>query len=974
MRVEDCPSYEVVEKREIKELDSFSYILRHKKTGARVALLSNDDENKVFYIGFRTPPVDSTGAAHIVEHTVLCGSEKFPVKDPFIELAKGSLNTFLNAMTFPDKTIYPISSCNDKDFQNLMHVYLDAVFYPNIYKEDKIFKQEGWHYELESPEDDLKINGVVYNEMKGAFSSADSILERELMNSLYPDTSYSYESGGDPDVIPELTYEEFLNFHRRYYHPSNSYIYLYGNMDMAEKLEFIDREYLSAFDEQPVDSVIAIQTPFEEMKELQKVYSISEGESLENNTYLSISKVVADCLDRELYVAFKVLDAVLCSSPGAPLKKAMIEKGIGTEVYSIFEEGVRQPYFSVVAKNAELSQKQLFLDTYDETLQKLVKEGINKKSLYAALNAFEFKHREADFGSYQKGLMYGIQILDSWLHDDRKPFIHLEANETFAALKEKVESHYFEDLIDRYLLHNPHGTVLVMTPEKGLTAKREKELADRLSAYKATLSQEEVEDIVAETKALKEYQEEPDTPEALATIPHLTREDMKKEADHLVNELTYVDGVKVLRHDLFTNEIAYLRMIFQTDHIPEKYFPYLGVLEGVFGLLDTKNYSYQDLFDEINIKTGGIGSGICFYCNDKEKKNMVTYEVRAKALYGDLKHAFELVQEIICHTIWDDEKRIKELLEELKSEMQSDMLAAGHSLASARAMSYFSEMGAVNELLKGISQYRLIEDLIANYDTKKDALMETLQELAQLLFRPENLMMDVTAMYEDLPALPDLITTFRDSLFCEKKEMPDKPYKPVPVKKNEGFLTSSQVQYVCRAGNYKEKGLEYTGALRVLKVMMGYDYLWNNVRVKGGAYGCMCSFPRTGDSYFVSYRDPNLEKTVEVYEKAADYIADYQGSEEEITQYIIGAIGALDTPKTAKTKGLFSLMGYMSGVTDEDLQKERDEVLETDAGVIRSLSSYIRSMMQDECICVVGSEEKVRKADCGLLVKEQLFH
>ena len=353
---------------------------------------------------------------------------------------------------------------------------------------------------------------------------------------------------------------------------------------------------------------------------------------------------------------------------------------------------------------------------------------------------------------------------------------------------------------------------------------------------------------------------------------------------------------------------------------------------------------------------------------------MVTYEVRAKALYGDLKHAFELVQEIICHTIWDDEKRIKELLEELKSEMQSDMLAAGHSLASARAMSYFSEMGAVNELLKGISQYRLIEDLIANYDTKKDALMETLQELAQLLFRPENLMMDVTAMYEDLPVLPDLITTFRDSLFCEKTEIPDKPYKPVPVKKNEGFLTSSQVQYVCRAGNYKEKGLEYTGALRVLKVMMGYDYLWNNVRVKGGAYGCMCSFPRTGDSYFVSYRDPNLEKTVEVYEKAADYIADYQGSEEEITQYIIGAIGALDTPKTAKTKGLFSLMGYMSGVTDEDLQKERDEVLETDAGVIRSLSSYIRSMMQDECICVVGSEEKVRKADCGLLVKEQLFH
>ena len=974
MRVEDCQSYEIVEKREIKELNSLSYILRHKKTGARVVLLSNDDENKVFYIGFRTPPVDSTGAAHIVEHTVLCGSEKFPVKDPFIELAKGSLNTFLNAMTFPDKTIYPVSSCNDKDFQNLMHVYLDAVFYPNIYKEDKIFKQEGWHYEMESPEDELKINGVVYNEMKGAFSSADSILERELMNSLYPDTSYCYESGGDPDVIPELTYEEFLNFHSRYYHPSNSYIYLYGNMDMAEKLEFIDKEYLSSFDRQPVDSVIAMQKPFESMKQLQKVYSISEGESLENNTYLSISKVVGDCLDRELYVAFKVLDGVLCSSPGAPLKKALIEKGIGTEVYSIYDEGVRQPYFTVVAKNADLDQKQLFLDTYEETLQTLVKEGINKKSLYAALNAFEFKHREADFGAYQKGLMYGIQLLDSWLHDDAKPFIHLEANDTFAALKEKVESHYFEDLIETYLLNNDHGVVFVMTPEKGLTAKREKQLADRLSAYKATLRKEEIDAIVAETKALKAYQEEPDSPEALATIPRLTREDMKKEADHLNNEVTMVEGVKVLRHDLFTNDIAYLRMIFNTHQIPEKYFPYLGILEGVFGLLNTKNYSYQDLFDEINIKTGGIGGGIQLYNNEKENRNIVTFEIRAKALYSDLKNAFDLVKEIIVNTIWKDEKRIKELLEELKSEMQSDMLAAGHSLASSRALSYFSELGCVNELLKGISQYRLMEEILADYDKNKDELISILEELSQLLFRPENLMIDVTALYDELDQLPKQIKEFRDSMFSHEILAAQQPYKPVPVKKNEGFLTSSQVQYVCRAGNYKEKGLPYTGALRVLKVMMGYDYLWNNVRVKGGAYGCMSSFGRTGDSYFVSYRDPNLEKTVEVYENAADYIAGYEGSEEEITQFIIGAIGALDTPKTARTKGLFSLMGYMSGITDEDLQRERDEVLAADVNVIRSLSAYIRSMMQDECICVVGAEEKVKKAECGLLVKEQLFH
>ena len=527
--------YETIEEREIGELNSKGTLLRHEKTGARVILMENEEENKVFYIGFRTPSVDSTGAAHIVEHTVLCGSEHFPVKDPFIELAKGSLNTFLNAMTYPDKTVYPVASCNNKDFQNLMHVYLDAVFHPNIYREEKIFRQEGWHYEMEDAEDDLTLNGVVYNEMKGAFSSSDDVLEREILNALFPETSYSFESGGDPEVIPELTYEKFLDFHRRYYHPSNSYIYLYGNMDMAEKLEFIDREYLGKFEKQAVDSEVKLQPSFPEMKEIQKSYPISEGESEENNTYLSVSKAVGSVLDRELYVAFQILDYALCSAPGAPLKQAMIDAGIGTDVYSIFDDGVRQPYFSVIAKNADLQQKEAFLDTYRQILTKLVKEGIDRKALYAGLNHFEFKHREADFGSYPRGLMYGLQMLDSWLYDDGKPFIHVEANETYAGLREKIEEGYFEKLIRDCLLDNEHGAVVVLVPEKGLTAKREKELAEKLQQYKETLSGEEIDVIVADTEALKAYQEEGDTPEALSCIPHLTREDIKKEAESYVN-------------------------------------------------------------------------------------------------------------------------------------------------------------------------------------------------------------------------------------------------------------------------------------------------------------------------------------------------------------------------------------------------------------------------------------------------------
>lgn len=964
--------YETIEEREIGELNSRGTLLRHKKTGARVILMENEEENKVFYIGFRTPSVDSTGAAHIVEHTVLCGSEHFPVKDPFIELAKGSLNTFLNAMTYPDKTVYPVASCNDKDFQNLMHVYLDAVFHPNIYREEKIFRQEGWHYEMEDAEDDLTLNGVVYNEMKGAFSSSDDVLEREILNALFPETSYSFESGGDPEVIPELTYEKFLNFHRRYYHPSNSYIYLYGNMDMTEKLEFIDREYLGKFEKQAVDSEVKLQKPFPEMKEIQKSYPISEGESEENNTYLSVSKAVGSVLDRERYVAFQILDYALCSAPGAPLKQAMIDAGIGTDVYSIFDEGVRQPYFSVIAKNADLQQKGAFLDTYRQILTKLVKEGIDKKALYAGLNHFEFKHREADFGSYPRGLMYGLQMLDSWLYDDGKPFIHVEANETYAGLREKIEEGYFEKLIRDCLLDNEHGAVVVLAPEKGLTAKREKELAEKLQQYKETLSGEEIDRIVADTEALKAYQEEGDTPEALSCIPHLTREDIKKEAEGYVNELRRAAGIPVLYHDVFTNGIGYLRLSFDCSHVPEELFPYLGLLKTMLGLVDTESYSYGELFHEINIETGGM----TFVTNTFTKADLSDYTVRfdlkAKVLFEKLPEAFRLALIMMKETKWADDKRLKELLEETKSRMQSAMLEAGHTVSALRALSYISSAATCNEQITGVTQYRLVADLAEHFEERKRELVVNMNRLVRILFRAENLLVDYTASKEGYERLPELVAEFKENLYAGACDAAKEKYRPVPEKKNEGFLTASQVQYVCRAGNFVKKGLSYTGALKVLRVMMSYDYLWNNVRVKGGAYGCMCSFGKSGESYFVSYRDPNLEKTVAVYEAAADYIENWQGDEEELTQYLIGAISELDTPKTPQDKGTFSLGGYLTGLSEEKLQQERDEILSVTVETIRSLGEHIRAFLSDDCLCVLGREDKIKQAE-GFGEKEQLF-
>ena len=510
MKFDTLKNYELLQQKTLHDLQSEGYLLRHKKSGARVLLMENNDENKVFSIGFRTPPEDSTGVPHILEHSVLCGSKNFPVKDPFVELVKGSLNTFLNAMTYPDKTVYPVASCNDKDFQNLMHVYMDAVFYPNIYQHEEIFRQEGWSYNLESEEDALTYNGVVYNEMKGAFSSPEGVLDRVVLNTLFPDNTYANESGGDPDVIPELTYEQFLDFHRKYYHPSNSYIYLYGDMDMEEKLNWLDEMYLSEFDTLEIDSEIPLQKSFEEVKEVEMNYSISSNESEEDNTYLSYNKVIGTSLDKELYQAFQVLDYALLSAPGAPLKKVLVDAGIGKDIMGSYDNGIYQPIFSVVAKNANPEQKEEFVSVIEDTLAEIVKNGMDKKALEAGINYHEFRYREADFGNYPKGLMYGLQMFDSWLYDEAQPFLHVEATETFAFLKTQVDKGYFEQLIQRYLLDNTHGAIVVVKPEKGRTARLDKELEAKLQNYKKSLSKEEVAQLVAKTHQLVEYQEAED--------------------------------------------------------------------------------------------------------------------------------------------------------------------------------------------------------------------------------------------------------------------------------------------------------------------------------------------------------------------------------------------------------------------------------------------------------------------------------
>lgn len=969
-------NYTLEEERYSKDLNSILYRFKHKNTGARVAVISNDDANKVFYIGFRTPPTDSTGVLHILEHSVLCGSKNFPLKDPFMELVKGSLNTFLNAMTFPDRTLYPVASLNDQDFQNLMHIYLDSVFYPNIYKEANIFKQEGWHYELADLDAPLTVNGVVYNEMKGAFSNPDEVLEREIMNSLFPDTCYGVEAGGDPACIPDLTYEQFLDFHRTLYHPGNSYIYLYGNMDIWEKLSFIHEKYLkdfSSLDKAAAawDTSITKQPAFDKPREVTVPYAVMEGEDTAGKAQFAYNVVVGSGLDAKLCVALDILDYALCSAPGAPLKQALIDAGIGKDVYSNYADGILQPYFSIIARDADLEQKEQFVEIIERRLKQVVEQGFDKKALQAAIHYSEFRYRESDFGRTPKGIVWGMQVTDGWNYAEDAPFLHLEEDDIYRFLKEQIDKGYFEALVEKYLLNNSHKSIVVLTPKPGLTEEREQVLAERLAAVKASMSKSQLEQIMADMEALEAYQDKEDSAEAIASIPLLTREDLNPNVQEYINEVTDMDGVTNVTHPLHTNGIAYVRLIFDTKDVPQELFPYLPLLKACMGYMDTDKHSYGDLFNEMNLVTGGIVPVTNIYTNAGDfSQGKVTFELKAKMLYEDMEQALPLMLEILLDTDYASAKRLQEIIAEGKSRLQGQ-IGNGHIIAAMRAMSYFSRLAAINETLNGVTFYRLLEDLDAHFADSFEETADKLNRLCRVLFRKENLMLDITAEAEGIRKWAALAPQVFDRLYTCKVETGR--FEPVICKKNEGFLTSGQVQYVCMAGNFYNKGLCYHGAFQVLKAILGYEYLYTNIRVKGGAYGCMCAFGKTGDSYLVSYRDPHLNRTIDVFKGAAEAVAGFDADERTITQYVIGAVGELDTPMTPATLGMYSLGGYLTGRSIEDVRLEREQILNCTPADIRALAPHISAITEEEALCVVGSREKLARNAALFKETVQLF-
>lgn len=961
MTIHDLAEYEILDEHRVEDVQSDGFILRHKKSGARIAILSNNDDNKVFYIGFRTPPEDETGVPHIIEHTTLCGSKKFPVKDPFIELAKGSLNTFLNAMTYPDKTVYPVASCNDQDFKNLMDVYLDAVFNPNITKYEEIFKQEGWHYELTGKDDELKINGVVYNEMKGAYSSPDEVLSSQIYRSLFPDNTYSKDSGGNPEYIPKLTYEAYLDFYHKYYHPSNSYIYLYGDMDVVERLEWLDKEYLSLYDYKKVNSEINKQPAFDEIKNVEAQYSITMDDSQENKTYLSYNRVVGDTLDEMLYQAFDVLDYALVSSPGAPVKQALIDAGIGDDVYGSYDAGILQPVFSFVAKNANASQADEFESIIENTLKEVVKTGINKEALLAGINSSEFKFREADFGQFPKGLLFGLNCLDSWLFDDMKPFIHLECLGTFAKLRKAVDTDYFEKLIQEYLLDNTHGSSVTVKPKRGLGNEREEALAKELSDYKASLSDEEIKKLIEDTEHLKKYQEEPSSDEDLRKLPMLTRADMKKNAMPFSNIEDELLDVKVVCHDIESNGIDYISFLFDAGDFAQSELGYLGFFTNALGLVSTEKYSYTDLANATNIYTGGISTGTASHPDIKDRNNFVfKLEVKLKVLEKNLDKALELMEQMLLSSDFTDTKRLGELVAQIKARLQANLSSSGHLVAAMRSMSSFSRYALYQDELKGIAFYRSICHIEKELSESPKSVSDKLAAIAKKLFARNRMLISFTGNNEAYgnakPSLEKVIAGFdKMSAIGNQAEVHFNTAK-------EAFIDASQIQYVAKTGDFICEGYEYTGALRLLRIILSYDYLWINVRVKGGAYGCMNTFLRSGESYFVSYRDPNLSDTLDVYDRIPEYIKSFSPDERDMTKYIIGTFSALDTPMNPEAKGSRSLSAYLEGITYEQIQKERNEILNAQPKDIRRLADLVEAVLKKDSICVIGNENMIKES------------
>jgi len=942
---------------DVAEISAKTFEFIHVKTGAKLFYVAADDDNKVFYIAFRTPPKDDTGVAHIVEHSTLCGSKKYPLKEPFVELVKGSLNTFLNAMTYPDKTVYPVASRNAKDFRNLQDVYLDAVFYPAMQTTPEILMQEGWHYEIESPDQPLTYSGVVYNEMKGALSSPDDILARKSMHELFPDNCYGFESGGDPEAIPNLTQEDFINFHKKFYHPSNSYIYLYGDVDIDEQLAYLDAEYLSKFDKIEVDSEIKLQPQFDAMKEISDVYPIGEEEDFAEKTFLSLNFLTGDTLDSTTMLGLEILNHALLITPAAPLKKVLIDSKLGKDVDSGLEEDLIQPAFNITLNGSESERAEKFYNLLIDEMNNLVDKGIDKTLLQASISLVEFRLREADFGFAPKGLIYGLRILRTWLYGG-DPNIYLKYEDDLQTIKDGLQENYFEKLLQKYFIDNPHKVLITLAPDKNIAKQREQLQADKLAEVKNNLSAEEIQKIIDTTSKLKLRQQSPEKPEALETIPLLKLSDIRREPEILPLRFRDIDGTRILHTDIDTHGIVYLVFYFDALKVPQKKLFHAYLLTEILGRIDTKKHSYEDLANAVNLNIGGFASNLNADMKNGEPDTfMPRLKIFAKGLKSKVGEMSEILSEIFTETIFTNKKRLRELIEEEQIGIELNLQNSAPSIVSGRISSYQTKAGAYNDASM-LPFNDFLKDLLKDFDAKFDDLVDDLYDVYDRLLNRNGLVVSVTAPESLYKEFIQPLTKILKSLPVEEYPVANYDY---PLKaRNEGLYSQSRVQYVGKGANFINLGYEYTGSLSVLETVLRYEYFWLKIRVQGGAYGAFVNFNRSGSMFFGSYRDPNLKETLDVFDGTADFLKNFDVSDREMDKYIIGTFSKIDKPLTPSLKGQIAADMCLKNITYADRQKSREEIFNTRQTDIRALHKIISDCMQQNIICVFGNEEVLK--------------
>jgi Zn-dependent M16 (insulinase) family peptidase len=946
--------FKLIEKRFVKEVNADCYIYEHIKSGARLLKVASSDENKTFGIAFKTIPSSDNGIAHIMEHSVLNGSKNFPVKSPFDVLSKGSLKTFLNAFTSKDFTMYPYASMNDKDYFNLMYVYMDAVFNPLIYSDPRILKQEGWHYELTSKDAPVIYKGVVYNEMKGAYSAPTRELSYQVYKNLFPDSPYGWESGGYPSAIPSLTYEEFLNFHKKYYSPENSYIFLYGNADLEKELAFLDEKYLSKYSKTGVLPVINDQKPFLKMKDITASYPAMEGAPTKDQTYLSLSFVAGHNTDYALGMAFDIICEILFNQESAPVRLALEKAGIGQDV-SADATNYYQNVIKITVQNANAEDKQKFYDIVMNALKDAVKNGIDKKEIQGIINRYEFSLREGS--NSQMGISYLNQIQAGWFFAN-DPLLGLEYEKTLTTVKAALTGDYFEKIIQKYFIENNHCLLLTLVPQPGLDKEKNAKLEQELKTYKEKLDANAIDALIKETNELIAFQKREDSPVALATIPLLSISDINPKASWYGIEEKQIAGSKVLLHEEFTNNIIYADLNFNLKVLPLDMLPYASLLSNVLGSLSTEKYSYGDLNRELNINTGGFYTSLSTYIENMDDNKLLAYfNVSSKVMSNKVDDMFALASEILYKSVFTDKERLKNILVRHQSQLDASMKSNGYGVAAGRLSSYFMNNGKFNELTAGLDYYWFVTALVKDFDKNSDQIIASLKKVSELLFTKENMIAAATCSKPDYEKFNKGLEVFSKTMASKKPALND--WKFYLTVKNEGILTASKVQYVVMGYDYKKLGYAWNGKMNVLNQIISTDWLKNQIRVIGGAYGGFSNINLTGLVTFNSYRDPNLKTTIENYKATSDYLKKFEADDNSMTRYILGAVSKIDVPMTASQKGDQAISYYFAKRSLDDIQKSRNELLSTKAQDIRDFSKMISDILAKNAVCVYGNTDKI---------------